>query len=208
MRKIIFMNLPTTQKPEKLRYNALGNKALEYEEEVMFAINVFLAKNMKKEDSIKVVMLKEKQKDDKHYEKDFIEELDKVNKNIGASIQYVLLDKYSEETRKANEEFLGNMFAEIEDGVEVYADISFGTKPLPFLVFNALTFAEKYCNAKICNVIYGKKDWNDSKHHAIYDLTYLYYLNSLSNTITCKNSQEAKEMFNKILQVDKKVKPE
>jgi len=203
MKKIIFFNVPITNEPEKLYFKAKGNASLQYDGKVKFAINAILAKKVEKADNIKIVMLKETQKKeyDKHYEKEFMIEFSKINKSIGAKIKYVMLNKPHEEMRNAHEKLLNAMVNEIDDNSEIYADISFGTKPLPFLVFNILTFAERFCNAKIGNIIYGKKDFSPTKQHEIYDLTSLYYLNSLSNTISCKDSKEAKTVFKKILAI-------
>lgn len=212
MKKIIFINVPISTKKaeEPIQYKVIGNNKLEYSGKVMCPINSILAKTLKKEDDVKVVYVKEQQKEekDKHYEKIMQEELSNINKNIGANIEYKVICKAFEETQKSHGELLETLIDELEEKAEVSADITYGAKPLPFIIFNILTFAAKFCNSDINNVIYGKVEFVEQadgttrkENPTIFDLSPLYYLNSLSSKIECKDMNEAKSIIKKIINI-------
>ncbi|GHU06463.1 hypothetical protein FACS1894147_13190 [Spirochaetia bacterium] len=94
------------------------------------------------------------------------------------------------------------MVDELTDGAAVYADITYGTKSMPIIVFGVLNFAEKFFNADIQNIVYGKVDFdkdNNPINPELFDMTPLFYLNSLANTMECKDSDQAKKMLASIL---------
>jgi len=209
MKKIIFINVPKTSNPNPpIKYKITGNKDIEYSQEVIIPIDSILAKTLKKEDDVKVIYIKEKQDEqkDKHYEKDLQEELSNINKNIGAKIEYKVICKAYEETQESHGELLETLIDELEEKAEVSADVTYGAKPLPFIIFNVLTFAAKICNADIVSVIYGKVDFVEQQdgtkkkeNPTIFDLSRLYYLNTVSSTIKSKDINEAKQTIKKII---------
>lgn len=210
MKKIIFINVPITTNPEPQEYKIMGNSILKYDGKVMCPINSVLAKTLKSEDNVKIVLIKEEQEvnEDKHYENNIKEELNNINSSIGAKIDYKLIIKPFKETSESHENLFEQLIDELDENVEVSADVSYGAKPLPFIIFNVLTFAAKFCNADIVNIIYGKVQFKKEKlpngklaidNATIFDLSTLYYLNSISNTIKCNNMNEAKKVIKKII---------
>ena len=92
------------------------------------------------------------------------------------------------------------MISVLENDAEIYADITFGPKPFPMLLMPVLTFAEKFCNADIKKIVYGKVEFikhDDGKKYPekpeLYDVTSLYYLNNLVGTMEASSSYEAQK---------------
>ncbi len=214
MKKIIFITVPI-QKIDAVHYKVQGNTKLEYSGNVMSPINSILAKTLKKEDEVKVIYVKEIQTQQSNNDEKMKKELEEINKNVGAKIEYKTICKSFEETQETHEKLLESLIDELEENAEVSADITYGTKPLPFIIFNVLTFAAKFCNADITNVVYGKAEYEkDSmgetiyengkkkiKNCTIFDLSPLYYLNSISSTIKCEDMNEAKQIIKKIINI-------
>jgi hypothetical protein len=212
MKKTIFITVPI-QKIDAVHYQVPGNPMLEYSGNVMSPINSVLAKTLKKDDMVKVVYVKEIQKQQNNNDELMKKELEKINNSIGAKIEFKTICKAFEETQKSHDEILESLIDELEEDTEVSADITYGTKPLPFIIFNVLTFAAKFCKADIINVVYGKVEYvKDSNGETVYengkkkvenctifDLTPLYYLNSISSTIECNNMKEAKQTIKKFI---------
>lgn len=208
MKKIVFCNIMMKERLDRFRYKVSGNSTIEYDGEVIFPINGVLARTMKRSDDVKVVLLK---KEDIHgYSGNncgaFMSELDKINASIGARIEYKILSTPHDESRELQEKLLKEMVAELCEGAAIYADITFGTKSLPILAFSVLNFAEKFFKAEIKNIVYGKVDFdNDEKGERIpvnpelFDMTALFYLNSLANTMECKDGESAKKLLDTIL---------
>jgi hypothetical protein len=189
---------------DRFRYKVSGNSTIEFDGEVIFPINGVLAKTLNKDDSVHVVLLK---KDDINNNSDrnageFRDELNIINKDIGAAIDYKVLSTPHDESRAIQEKLLKEMVDELTDGAAVYADITYGTKSMPIIVFSVLNFAEKFFNAEIKNIVYGKVDFdknNNPINPELFDMTPLFYLNSLANTMECKDSGQAKKLLASIL---------
>lgn len=210
MKKIVFSNLPMKKELNKFRYNVDGNATIEYDGEVIFPVNSVLAKTMKKGDKIKVVLLS---KDDIEGNsainaRIFQKELNNINRSIGADIEYVTLATPFAETRGVHESLLRDMVDKLESGAEIIGDVTYGPKPLPIIMFAVMNFAEKFFSAKIKNIIYGKVDFIDDGsgtgktkpvNPVLYDLTPLYYLNSVTNAMEYKTSEEAVKALDVLL---------
>jgi hypothetical protein len=186
-----------------LHYKVSGNSAIEYGGAVIFPINGVLARTLKKDDDVKVVLLK---KDDKEgfggkSAGIYMGELDRINASIGAGLEYKILSAPHDESREFQEKLLKEMVGELTDGAAVYADITYGTKSLPIIVFSVLNFAEKFFKADIKNIVYGKVDFDNGTpvNPELFDMTALFYLNSIANTMECKDGETAKKLLGTIL---------
>jgi len=203
MKKIVFCNIMMKNEIERHRYKVNGNSSVEFDGEVAFPINGVLARTLKKGDDVKVVLLKKEDISGNSGKNtgEFIGELDRINAGIGAKIEYKILSTPHNESREVQEKLLKDMIEELENGAEIYADITFGTKSLPIIVFSALNFAEKFFKAEIKNIVYGKVDFKDNKavNPELFDMTALFYLNSIANTMECKDGESAKRLLHTIL---------
>lgn len=204
MKKIIFVDIPMRGlfETSKQCYANTGNTICKYTEKVWFPINAILAGKLKKEDEVKIVLLitnTEKDNSLINVQK-FKDELNQINESIKAKISYEIIESTFEETKDVHEKRIRDMISKIENDSEIYADITFGTKPLPMLLMCVLTFAEKFCNADIKKIIYGKVEFvkhSDGKIYlenpAIYDVTSLYYLNNLVGSMVAPSCLEAQK---------------
>ncbi len=210
MKKIVFSNLPMKKELNKFKYSVDGNDTIEYGGEVIFPVNSVLARTMKKSDKIKVVLLS---KDDIEGNSAinagiFQKELNNIKRSIGADIEYITLATPFEETRAVHETLLRDMVDKLENGAEIIGDVTYGPKPLPIIMFAVMNFAEKFFSAKIKNIVYGKVDFVDDGsgigktkpvNPVLYDLTPLYYLNSVTNAMEYKTSEEAVKALDVLL---------
>ena len=151
--KIVFTTLPMKKQLNQFCYTVDGNSSIAYDKEVIFPINSVLARTLKKDEKVKVVLLK---KQDIEGNSDinageFMRELNQINRTIGASVEYKMIDLPFIETKDTHEYALRKMIDELAENAEIYCDITFGPKPLPIVVFSVLNFAEKFFNCKIEN---------------------------------------------------------
>lgn len=207
--KIVFSDLPMQSNINKFCYAVSGNSRIAYDGEVAYPINSVLAKVLKKDEKVKVVLLKKQDAEGNSdfHAQEFKRELDFINKNIGANIEYKILEFPYVETKDIHEKSLQKMIDELEENAELYCDITYGPKPLPIILFSILNFAEKFFGCKIENLIYGKVDFIttvDGKkipaNPVLFDITPLFYLNALTNTLECSSSEEAKKLLASLLE--------
>ncbi len=198
MKKIIFCDIPMKKSMNSMVYAGTGNTNCNYSKPVMFAINAVLAETLKKNDEVRVVLLRTLDKAGNSGKNSglFMQELDAINSDIGAKISYETLDSEFKETKDNHEARLKNMLDKIEENTEIYADITYGPKPLPMILMCVLSFAEKFLNCEVRSVVYGKVDFDDNNkpvNPELYDVTSLYYLNNLTNSMVANNGKEARQ---------------
>lgn len=202
MKKIIFINIPMKELPEKnkISYAHSGNTNYHYSEKVYYPITTVMADKIRQDDEIKVVSIKTKTENDDTdtNERKLQSELKVIADIKRAHIQYECIEAPFVETHKNNEIRLQKLLQSMEQDAEIYADITFGQKSLPMLLMCALNFAEKFFNANIRNIIYGKVEFaKDTEGNPIltnpelYDVTSLYYLNNLVGAMKASSGFEA-----------------
>lgn len=201
MKKIIFCDIPMKKNMNAMVYAGTGNNNCNYSKEVMFPINAVLAETLKKNDEVRVILLRILDKDGNSGKNSglFMQELDAINSEIGAKISYETLDSEFKETKDIHEKRLQNMLDKIEEHTEIYADITYGPKPLPMILMCVLSFAEKFLNCDVKSVVYGKVDFDDNNkpcNPELYDVTSLYYLNNLTSSMVADNGKEARQSLN------------
>jgi hypothetical protein len=171
--------------------------------EVIYPITAFLEKNLKSADEVKILLLIKKDEAG-HYQKnaaDFVEEILSVNKEINAKIEHKYIETDFSEEQSIHEQLMGRIVEEIDNDSHIIADITYGPKDLPIVLFSALNFAEKFLGCEIDNIIYGQANFVDGKpvNTKICDMVPLYYLNSVTNTIRCDNPDKARKMLKSLL---------
>lgn len=202
MKKIIFVDIPMKELTEKnkMSYAHSGNTNYLYSEKVFYPITTVMADKIQQDDEIKVVSIKTKTENDDTdaNETKLKNELNAIGNLKRVHFQYENIEAPFTETHRNNEVRLQNLLRCMEQDAEIYADITFGQKSLPMLLMCALNFAEKFFNANVCNIIYGKvefaknTDGNISlKNQELYDVTSLYYLNNLVGAMKAPSGSEA-----------------
>ena len=100
-----------------------------------------------------------------------------------------------------HDKLLLDIVDEFEENSHITADITYGPKDLPIVLFTALNFGEKFFGCEIDNIVYGQANFVDGKptNTKICDMIPLYYLNSVTNTVNCDSPAKAKEMLKSLL---------
>ena len=170
---------------------------------VRYPINTFLEKTLSPEDEIKVLLLVKKD-EYSHYEKnanDFIEELRVINNDINSKMEFKIIDTNFEQKQSVHEELMAKIIDGIDVDTHILADITYGSKDMPIVLFSAMGFAEKFLRCEIDNIIYGQANFENGKvvNTKICDMIPLYYLNSVTDTIHCDEPEKAKQMLKTLL---------
>lgn len=205
MNKTVICGIPMKEKLDTCTYASDDKSIPTSSRAVSYPINSFLEKTMKRDDVIRFVLLVKKDSYG-HHAKNlelFKNEFEKVNESIGASVDYVVVHTEFLEKKTVHEQLVGNLVDEIETGAHILVDMTYGPKDLPIVVFTVLNFAERFLNCQIDNIIYGKAEFVDGKavNTEICDMSPLYYLGSITNTIHCVEPEKAKMMLKSLLSV-------
>lgn len=196
MKKIVFVTLMMADDMHKRHYPVEGNSFIEYPGEIYYAINAVMAKTMKKDDDIKVVLLETKAGDKAGLKNAqlFMNELNELD-TCGASITYQVIPSDFISSKDKFTDLYKKLIKTFENEAELYADITFGPKSLPLMIFAAMQFGEKFFDCSIGNVIYLKTEFKNNEivegTQVICDYTPIYMLNSFTNTIECSSGEKA-----------------
>ena len=160
--KVVLCTIPM-KKPELVEaiiYPVEGNKAIEYRKPVRCPINGILAKTLKKGEEVKVIYIMTTGKNSfcGQNERIFMEELDGINKKIGAVLSYDTVEMEFKAKKQTYNKLITDLAEKIPENAELFVDITYGSKPEIFSFFCALRFAEVFREANVQYFVYGKSN--------------------------------------------------
>ena len=203
MKKIVFVDIPMYSK-SKLNFFNTGNVKTKYNKDVLYPINAVFADELKEKDELKIILLKSITGDAKIDSQTnenvtvYKEELDSILKDKKVKVDYCDLDSDFDESKETFEVTFKKMVSCLEDDCELYADITFGPKLIPMMVFCVFNFAERFFNTHVRSIVYGKAMHNkDNTAHdgELFDVSPMYHLNNLTNTMEAPNGKDALKML-------------
>lgn len=202
--KIVYTNMPM-QKVEKTIYKAKGNEDLLYSEAVSFPVISLLAKNLKKDDAVKIVMIVNKNETADRNSNIFEKEIELINAHIGAKIVYEKIELDFVEDVINQQKRYRQIIGTFELGAEIYADITYGQKALPLVLFMALHFGEMYFDIDIKIIMYGKVEFKSNQivkdSAEIFDLTSLFYLERVTESMNPADEKQALQQLDSLLSI-------
>lgn len=203
MKKIVICNIPMRENVDRTIYTSADLSLPTSSRAVRFPINAFLEETINPDDELKLVLLT---KNDEYScaqknAEDFITEIDEINKNIGAKIEFTTIDTAFSQEQAIHEQLMASIVEQIDVDSHILADITYGPKDMPIVLFSAMGFAEKFLRCEIDNIIYGQANFENGKvvNTKICDMIPLYYLNSVTDTIHCDEPERAKHMLKTLL---------
>ena len=203
MKRTVIVNIPMTINVQKVVYGINPEGVKGSARAVSFPIVSYLEANIRAADEINFVLIAQRSSHSKSEANIELlkEEVGEVNEAIGAKISYDII--YSEflEERSVHERLMNEIVKRIEDGASLLVDMTFGSKDVPIVEFSALNFAEKFLHCQVDRIIYGQGIFNEEQKIVdakLCDLSPLYSLNSLTNTLGVTDSARARQMLDKI----------
>jgi hypothetical protein len=184
---------------EAMQYPMDGNKSIEYKKPVRCPINGILAKTLEKGEQVQVIYILTtgENSECERNKNAYIEELESINKEIGAVLSYDTVEIDFEPTKKTYNTLIINIAKKIPENAEIYVDTTFGFKAIPLSLFCALRFVEEFRDAVVQYIIYGKVEFNKETRKPekpmLYDITSLYYLFKLMGSMGASNAEDALE---------------
>jgi len=205
MKKILFCNIPMTVKAQKSVYRSENYSVPVSVREVCYPVSAFLEKTLTGDDEVKAILLVKKDEIG-YYKKNIsgcVEELMEVAEVTGAKIEYKIIDTEFTEAQATHDGLLLSIVDELEEKAHIVADITYGPKDLPIVLFTAMNFAERFFDCEIDNIVYGQATFVDGnpQNTRICDMIPLYYLNSVANTVQCSDPSKAKQMLKSLLSI-------
>ena len=188
-----------------LIYPVDGNKAIEYDKPVRCPINGILAKTLKKDEPVKVIYIMAVGKTSK-CEKNkaiFIEELEAINANVGAKLDYDTIEFDFDATKQTYNKLLLDLADKIGHDSEIFADITYGHKTEVLSLFCAFSYVEEFHETIVERIYYGKAEFErneakrktEAKYQKILDITSLYHLIKLIGSMGNASEESARNIL-------------
>lgn len=204
MKKTVIINIPMTAHVQSIVYVSKDASLPASSRAVGYPVVSFLEKTLQKKDQVTFLLLAKRSTYSKCEERmeELKEQMAQANEAIGAEIVYKTIYSDFDESKEVHEQLMQAIVEHIELDTHIIADITYGPKDLPIVVFAALNFAERFLGCSVDNIIYGQGVFNEEgtlEETTICDLSPLYALNNLTNTIRCKDPEQAKAILNSII---------
>lgn len=203
MKKTIICNIPMRGNIDLNVYESNDESLPVSDDAYRYPVNSFLSQTIMSDDELKFILLVKRDGTNNYKDNvsNYKHEIESICNEKAISVDYKILETDFIETKETHSELLGRIIDAIDIESHIIADITYGPKDLPIVVFSALFFAENYLNCDIDNIVYGQALFEGNKvvKTKICDMNPLYYLSALSNTIKCDDPQKARRMINDLL---------
>lgn len=199
MKKTILCSIPMRDTINHVVYESDDRSLPSSENPFYYPVNAFLSQTMNKGDELSVILLVKQDKFSRcgQNKELFCSEMDALCDSIGATASYKLIDTEFSQSRAVHEELMKAIVLSLEDESKIIADITYGSKDVPIVMFTALGFAEKHLHCVVENILYGKANFVDGTavNTKLCDMMPLYCLNSVTQTIKCDDPQKARQLL-------------
>ena len=199
MRKTIICSIPMKSSIDKVVYESDDRSLPSSEKPFFYPVNAFLSQTLHQEDELDVIMLIKQDEFSKcaQNKEMFCEELNEICNSIGAKASYRVIDTAFSQSRAVHEELMKSIVLSLDDEAKIIADVTYGSKDVPIVMFAALGFAEKHLHCVVENILYGQANFvnGNAVNTKLRDMMPLYCLNSLSQTIKCDDPQKARQLL-------------
>jgi len=171
---------------QPVTYEPRGNSKLKYGA-TRFPIIPVINGYAKSGDKVRVIAILTEGENFRHnYEKYFIPEINAIVKNKNLDFGKIdVINTADSEDIDTQLKLFGDVIDMIGDNEDVYACITYGTKPTPILETMALHYAYRLKkDVSIGCIVYGRFLHNDTNEkNGIYDTTALFYMDSIVNKL-------------------------
>lgn len=184
---------------ETLYANPCDNPVLACPKPTRFPILAVIRNTVKQGEHIRLTAVRPKHKHcDANFET-FTAELDALKNEIGFEFDLDIVNTPFSETIDDHLALFGKLIDFVYDDDMLYADITYGSKPIPILILMTLTYAYRFKeNVSVENIVYGQLD-HDTKVSGLYDVSALFYMNSTINTMS--DTSDPKKFIKAVLEL-------
>ena len=169
---------------EKVVYDVLDNKKLEYKGAVSFPIISVINGYVEKGEKIEILVLQQAAEGTDSNYIDFQKQVSRLCNRKNIKCMYKVIDIVFDESSGTHLKTFLALIENIEEKDDLYACMTYGTKPIPIVEMMALNYA--YRNLRQVHVgciVYGQKSWKKNTH-VIYDITSLFVMDEVVHEFT------------------------
>lgn len=187
-------------KLKKQVYKAMENEKLQYNKEVSFPLLPLIHGYVTQGEEVEILVIKHEQENTDRNFQVMQEQIAELEKECGCKCKTkVITVPYNDliDTQLAT---FGKLIDEIDDEDDLYACMTYGTKPIPLVEMMVLNYAYRAKkDTTIGCITYGQVDFNTGEAR-IYDMTPLFYMDDIVTKIAEMKVKNPAEVIKKILE--------
>ena len=183
----------TQQVPDRLRklIYASSDAALKRDEATAFPITALIAGSTKKGEKIGIYAILPDHENSRANLEVLKAEIAELAKRVGFYYDLILINTPFSENQDDHLDLFGKLIDTAEEGDNIYADITYGTKPIPIIMLMSLTYTYRFRkDASVERLCYGQVDHNTGRGE-IFDVTAMFYMNCALNAISESHDPKA-----------------
>ena len=204
MKKFItYVSMQPRQGLSKVKYIPVDNEDIKSDIQTFFPVSVLIESYAGEGEDISVICIMEEDNEDIRINYESLKnEIMAIcsPKRVTADFIPVFTDK--QEDASSHLKLFGDLINYISDNDEIYACCTYGTKPIPVLEMMAINYGYRVRdNVSVKTIVYGKVDRENGevKGAYLYDITSLFYMNQLVNTLAEQKVKDPDKMMKSIL---------
>ena len=211
MKKFItYVSLQTGRNLQKINYESVDNVELKSDRAVRFPISILVNTYAEKGEDVEIICVIEKGNDSsKENENPLKDEINQIAQEKGFQPSYKEIEVAKDERAESHLDTFRKLIEIIKDEDELFACITYGTKPFPILEMMALNYAYQIrTNISVRSVVYGKVNWSRERDEEgrskiesayIYEISALFFMTQIMNSLSERKVENPDEIIEKIL---------
>lgn len=180
--------------------NPCENPVLKCSEPINSPVFALIRNTVKKGEKISITVVRPDHENCHTNFNTFLGDLEMIKDEMKFEYELIVVDTPFSERIEDHLDLFEKLLDTVHDDDEIYADITYGTKPIPIVLYMVLTYAYRFRSCFVENTIYGKVNFKkDTGEHLgeLYDVTALFYMNSTINTMS--DSSDPKKFIKAVL---------
>jgi hypothetical protein len=185
------------------KYVPVGCDELEYGE-TRFPIIPVMAHHAKGEESVRVIaILTDGEGNDYNFENHFLPEIQGLCGKMGIKYDLVTIRTPESESAEDHLRLFVDIIETINDDEDLFACMTFGSKPTPVVLSLALSYAHRFKKGtSVGRIVYGKFFHLEDRDGCLYDTTSLFYMDSIVNRLAEMNASDPGKAVRILLGLD------
>lgn len=201
--KTYYLTIPQQKVPDGLKltsYQNPGDSPILNYGATRFPIVAVIANTVEKGEKIRIFGIKPQNPNTDFWLGKLTEELDNLKAEKQFEYELKLIETPDSELVGDHLQLFGKLTDTAKNRVRIYADVTFGSKPIPMIMLMFTNFAYRYKeNVDVEAIVYGSFN-HDTNISALYDVTALFYMNSTVNQLG--SVSDPKKVLNLLLALD------
>lgn len=214
MKKFLtYLSLQTGNGLQAVKYEPVDNNSLKTDVTVRFPVSILVNSYADNGEEIEIVCVMEDDNSGTEANKNLLsQELDFITGQLGAHYTIREIHIPKDERAESHLDTFRKLIETINDGDQLYACMTYGTKPFPILEMMALSYAYQVRdNVSVESIVYGKINRSEKRDEDgqariesafIYELSSLFFMTRIVSTLAERKVQDPDAAIRELLNGD------